>query len=189
LRTVLCGLRSGSRIGASLMANYRFSVMRHAKSDWYSGEQEDFLRPLSERGIRDARRMGRWMAEQDRLPEWIVCSPARRTRESLALFGEGAKVELSGRTEWVDALYGGSLEAILKVLGTQNRRQDLLLLGHNPGVEELIRYLVAELPRSRINKLFPTGAIYILETACRFDKLERGCASVVAHQRPKALAD
>jgi phosphohistidine phosphatase len=164
--------------------------MRHAKSDWYGGEHDDFLRPLSERGIRDAQRMGRWMAKDDRLPEWIVSSPARRARETLTLFAEGARVDLSDRTEWVDALYQSSLQVILDVLKTQKGRRNLMLLGHNPGVEELLGYLVTEIPQADgFRKRFPTGAIYILETACRFDELERGCADVVGHQRPKALVD
>ncbi len=147
------------------------------------------MRPLSKRGTRDARRMGRWMAEDDRLPEWILSSPARRARETLNLFAEGAKVDFSDRTEWVDALYHSSLEVIVNVLKTQKRRRNLMLLGHNPGLEELIGYLVAEIPQaSGSPKRLPTGAIYILEMTCRFDKLERGCANVVTHQRPKALA-
>ncbi len=163
--------------------------MRHAKSDLYSGEQEDFLRPLSERGARDACRMGRWMAEDDYLPEWILSSPARRARETLNLLAEGAKFNFGDRTEWVDALYLSSLDVILNVLKTQKRRRNLMLLGHNPGLEELIGYLVAEIPQESGFKMrFPAGAIYILEMACRFDKLERGCAKLVTHQRPKALA-
>lgn len=183
------GLRAGSRFRATLMTKNRLAVMRHAKSDLYSGEHEDFLRPLSERGARDARGMGRWMAQDDRLPEWILSSPARRARETLNLFAEGAKVDFGDRTEWIDALYLGSLEVIVNVLKTQKRHRNLMILGHNPGLEELIGYLVAEIPAaSEVKMRFATGAIYILEMACRFHKLERGCANVVTHQRPKALA-
>ena len=171
------------------MAKFRLAVMRHAKSDLYSGEHEDFLRSLSERGAGDARRMGRWMAEDDRLPEWILSSPARRARETLNLFTEGAKVDFGDRTEWIDALYLGSLEGIWHILKTHKRHRNLMILGHNPGLEELIGYLVAEIPEAGEFRIrFATGAVYVLEMACRFDKLERGCANVVTHQRPKALA-
>jgi phosphohistidine phosphatase len=172
------------------MTNARLLVMRHAKSDWYSGAGEDFLRPLSQRGVRDARRMGQWMAAETALPEWIVSSPSRRTRETLSLLSEGAETDLDGRTEWVDELYHSSLESILRVLKTQRERRDLMLLGHNPGVEELLNFLVEDCPQSAdFKKRFPTGAVFILETGRGFDALKPGCARVIAHQRPKALAE
>ena len=172
------------------MANSRLVVMRHAKSDWYSGAPEDFLRPLSERGLGDARRMGQWMAAEAILPEWIVSSPSRRTRETLSLFAEAAGTDLEVRTEWVDALYHSSLESILAVLKTQRQRRDLMVLGHNPGLQDLIDYLVDEGTQSpAFNKRFPTAAVCVLETPRRFDALKHGCARVTAHQRPKALAD
>ena len=164
--------------------------MRHAKSDWYSGASEDFLRPLSARGVRDARRMGQWMAAEAVLPEWIVSSPARRTRETLSLLADGAGTDLEACTEWVDALFHSSLESILAVLKTQRRRRDLMVLGHNPGLEELIDYLVDEFPRSaQFNTGVPTGAVCVFETEKRFDGLKRGCARIVLHQRPQALGD
>ena len=172
------------------MASSRLVVMRHAKSDWYSGAPEDFLRPLSERGLADARRMGQWMAAAAILPEWIVSSPSRRTRETLSLLAAGARIDLDGRTEWVDELYHSSLESILAVLKTQKQRRDLMVLGHNPGLQELIDYLVDECPQAAaFNKRFPTAAILVLETDQRFDALRHGCARVIAHQRPQALAD
>ncbi len=162
--------------------------MRHAKSDWYSGAPEDFLRPLSERGLADARRMGQWMAAEAILPEWIVSSPARRTRETLRLLAEGAATDLEVRTEWIDELYHSSLESILAVLKAQKRRRDLMLLGHNPGLEDLLDFLVDEWPpAAAFNKRVPTAGLFVLETGRRFDMLQPRCARITAHQRPKAL--
>lgn len=170
------------------MTGSRLLLMRHAKSDWYSGEAQDFLRSLSDRGVRDARRMGGWMAAEGVLPRRILSSPARRTRETLERLGEGAKTDLTDRTEWVDALYHSTLEVLLDVLSTQGEYQELMLLGHNPGLEELLGYLVGtRYATGDFNKQMPTGALYVLETTVPLDRLGRSSAKIVLHQRPKAL--
>lgn len=172
------------------MSGSRLLVMRHAKSDWFSGEGEDFLRPLSARGERDARRMGRWMAAEGLLPARILSSPARRTRETLALLGEGARADLGARTEWVDALYHSTLEVLLQELARRPDAAELMVLGHNPGLEELLVYLAgAKACRAAGAKVVPTGALYVLDLPGGFAALEAGSAAIVLHQRPRALAD
>lgn len=104
------------------MSAHRLSVMRHAKSDWHSGAAEDFLRPLSPRGWRDAARMGLWLVEQGLLPALIVSSPAVRTRETLDVLEQAAGVDLAQQTEWIDELYHGSLEGLLEILTGQQQR-------------------------------------------------------------------
>lgn len=172
------------------MTGSRLFVMRHAKSDWYSGAAEDFLRPLSDRGQRDARRMGRWMAAEGWIPARILSSPARRTRETLALLAEGAAVPLEARTEWVEALYLASLDDLLEVVKGQQTASALMLLGHNPGLEELVDYLAAGNPElQRHSKEMPTGALYVLDLPGPLDELGHGQAAITCHQRPKALDD
>ncbi len=168
----------------------RLVLMRHAKSDWYSGANDDFSRPLAERGIRDARRMGRWFALGGYLPDAILSSPSQRTRATLDLLGAGAGVALTGRTTWVDALYHSSLETLRDTLRRFPQRGSVMILGHNPGLEEFLRWLVpaADLPRDH-GKLFPTGAVYVLDTVGPISEVARGGARVVAHQRPKQLSD
>ena len=172
------------------MSAHRLSVMRHAKSDWYSAAADDFLHPLSPRGRRDAARMGRWLAEQGLLPAHIVSSPAVRTRETLDVLEQAAGVDLAQLTEWIDELYHGSLEALLDILTGQQQHPDLMLLGHNPGVEDLVRHLLPAAGRDRgFSKSFPTGAIYVLSYEASRAQLESGCAALVVHQRPKTLPD
>ena len=167
----------------------RLLLMRHAKSDWYSGEGDDFLRPLSDRGKRDARHMGRWLAQSGHLPAVILSSPSRRTRQTLDLVAEGAGVNLLARTDWRDVLYLASSAAIRTLLAHEYARDALMLLGHNPGLEELLAFLVGDSGvAAGFNKNFPTGAVYVLEMACGLDELSSACARVVAHQRPKALS-
>ena len=167
----------------------RLVLMRHAKSDWFSGEGDDFSRPLSERGIRDARRMGRWLAEGEYLPDAILSSPSRRTRQTLDLMADSLRLDLDARTEWLDELYHANVGSLRNVLRRLGARPAVMLLGHNPGLEELLAVLVDD---SRViashAKCFPTAAVYVLELACAWPEIKAGCARIVAHQRPKTLS-
>ena len=88
-------------------------LLRHAKSDWYSGVPGDFDRPLAARGRKDAPRVGKWMKKNGILPELILCSPAVRTRETpAAVIG---KVGV-GHIVHQDAIYGASLGALLRLV-------------------------------------------------------------------------
>lgn len=165
----------------------RLILMRHAKSDWFSGVQDDFLRPLNERGIRDARHMGRWLAREGLLSAHIVSSPARRTRETLEWVGDGAGADLLARTRFVSALYHSALHSLLSVLAAEASHTDLMLVGHNPGLEELLAYLIDDGASVEFNKLFPTGAVYVLEVDVDFGRLAPHCARIRFHQRPKLL--
>ncbi len=165
----------------------RLILMRHAKSDWTSGERDDFLRPLNERGIRDARRMGRWLAHERLLPTHIVSSPSRRTRETLERVSEGAEVDLQARTRFVPALYHSALHVLLNVLAEEAACHDLMLVGHNPGLEELLSYLAEDIAGVHTSKLFPTGAVYVLELDVDFSRLAPQAARIRFHQRPKLL--
>lgn len=170
------------------MPTARLLLMRHAKSDWSSGAQDDFERSLNERGVRDARRMGRWLADEAGLPATILSSPAQRTRDTLRLLGEGAGQPLDERTRFVDGLYLATAGGIREVMRAHAAGADLMVLGHNPGLEEFLDWLLpAGAPELDVAKPFPTAAIYVLAVATPLDALERGSARVVAHQRPKHL--
>ena len=163
--------------------------MRHAKSDWFSGDGDDFSRPLSDRGIREARQMGRWLLEGGYLPSTIVSSPARRTRQTLELVADGTGLDLDPRIEWQDELYhasAGTLRTLLRRVGPQRA---LMLLGHNPGLEELLAFLVDDdRMLGGYNKSFPTAAVYVLDLVGGFADAKAGCARIIAHQRPKMLS-
>lgn len=167
----------------------RLVLMRHAKSDWISGDGDDFSRPLSDRGIRDARQMGRWLLDSAYVPDSILSSPSQRTRQTLALMADGMALDLAARTEWLDELYHASVTTLRGVLRGLGSRPAVMVLGHNPGLEELLASLVAD-DRAIANhaKRFPTAAIYVLEVAGEWGDLKPGCAHILAQQRPKMLS-
>ncbi len=167
----------------------RLVLMRHAKSDWDGGDIDDFVRSLSDRGVRDARQMGRWLAFHGHLPERILSSPSRRTSETLALVGEGAGFELGARTEWRDELYHASAATLRNVLRRQGSLAAVMVLAHNPGLEELLAFLVDDdRAFGSYAKRFPTAGVYVLDVAGEWTSLRAGCARIVAHQRPKMLS-
>ena len=168
----------------------RLLLMRHAKSDWSSGEDEDFLRPLNQRGVRDARNMGRWLAAEGYLPDSVISSPSRRTRDTLRLLGEGAGLSLEPRVSWDDALYLAAVPALLAALRRHGRDSDVMVLAHNPGLEELLGWLLVDrAPVAAMGKVFPTGAVYVLEQEAPVSALTRGGSRIAAAQRPRQLSE
>jgi phosphohistidine phosphatase len=116
----------------------------------------------------------------------ILSSPARRTRQTLELIAEGTGLDLEPRTEWVDDLYHASAGTLRTRLRRTGSRRALMLLGHNPGLEELLAFLVDDDRRlGGYAKSFPTAAVYVLELDGEFADVKAGCARIVAHQRPK----
>jgi phosphohistidine phosphatase len=166
----------------------RLMLMRHAKSDWYSGEQEDFLRPLNERGVRDARHMGAWLVQAGYLPTAILSSPSRRTRDTLRYLAEGAGSSFSALTRFEPTLYLATVSEMRSALASCGIADGIMLMGHNPGMEEMLEWLVPPGELAGLDgKRFPTAACYVLDVAAPLQRLEYGCARVVAHQRPRNL--
>lgn len=167
----------------------RLVLMRHAKSDWLSGEGDDFARPLAERGIRDARHMGRWLLESGYVPEQVLSSSSRRTRQTLELMAESMGVDLASRTEWLDELYHASAAQLRQTLRRAAADRSVMMLGHNPGLEEFLALLVDDDRALGAHaKCFPTAAVYVLDVAGEWAEVKPGCARLVAHQRPRMLS-
>ncbi|WP_086722581.1 SixA phosphatase family protein [Streptomyces carpinensis] len=141
----------------------RLVVLRHAKSARPEGVA-DHDRPLAPRGRRDATAAGRALAEADWLPDLAVCSTALRARRTWDLasaqWGTPPPVRHDPR------LYAADVPALLEVVReTPSEVETLLLIGHNPGLEELVLHLAGDglddtLDRLRVK--FPTSAIAVL---------------------------
>lgn len=117
-------------------------ILRHAKSDWPPGVPDD-QRPLATRGRRDAPAAGRWLREHVPGPDLVVCSTAKRARQTWNLVGP----ELDGDPEvrHEERLYGASpttLAVLARELPAEART--VLFVGHNPGLEEFVSLLSGE---------------------------------------------
>ncbi len=143
----------------------RLMLLRHAKSDWPAG-LPDLDRPLAPRGREAAPRMGAYLAAEGLLPDLALVSPARRTRETFALV-EPHLGSPESRTE--PRIYEAPAERLLEVVReAPPEALALLLVGHNPGFEDLARRLVGHGDRyafARMSAKFPTAGLAVIDFA------------------------
>ena len=111
----------------------RLVLMRHAKSSWASGAVDDHARPLNDRGLRDAPRMGAALAERGWTPQIVVSSDARRTRATWEAMQEPLGLA-DLEPEWMEDLYLAGLRELRRhIIRWDDALQTGLALGHNPG--------------------------------------------------------
>jgi phosphohistidine phosphatase len=165
-------------------------LLRHAKSDWGDPGLDDHDRPLAPRGERAATVMGVHYAQQQYQPTLVLCSSARRTRQTL----ETLLPHLPGDPELVveQRIYlascGQLLSRLQEICDGQSR---VLLVGHNPGIADLARTLAGSGERASLRRLaarFPTAA----SAVCGFDlecwrDLAPGSGRLLAYVTPKEL--
>ncbi|WP_329052880.1 histidine phosphatase family protein [Amycolatopsis sp. NBC_01488] len=149
-------------------------VLRHAKSAWPEGV-DDHERPLGPRGLRDAPKAGRWLREHGHVPGLVLCSTARRTRETWALVA--GELPEPPPVRYDDELYGGDLLAVARRTSSDVTR--LALVGHEPSVSELTDRLAGAGAVDR----FPTGAIAVFAVDGEWGTLE--AAPLVGFFRPR----
>lgn len=137
-------------------------LLRHAKSSWDDPGLDDFDRPLAERGLKAAQSMGRELAAREWLPDLALVSSALRTRDTWRLVA--AELPAHPQVAFAKALYGASAADILsKIRQADPSRDSLLVVGHNPGLEDLARQLAGPgseaKARKKLEEKFPTTAL------------------------------
>mgnify|MGYP005839873253 CR=1 FL=1 len=164
----------------------RLTLIRHAKSSWDDASLPDFDRPLGQRGLRDAPRIGAHLARSAPLPEKIISSPALRAIATARLVApEIAYPE--DRIELEPRLYAASLQQLLDVLhGFEDNAQQIMIFGHNPGLERLARYLDPSFVGDGAK--FPTCGVARMELAAsHWKQVTNGCAQKTEFIYPKTL--
>jgi phosphohistidine phosphatase len=120
-------------------AQRQLVILRHAKSAWPDGVP-DRHRPLNRRGRADASAAGRWLRDEIGRLDAVVCSPAERTRQTLALVAD--ELDNPPDPRFDDRIYGAPPTALLAVVRElPDTAGTALLIGHNPGVQELVALL------------------------------------------------
>ncbi|MFF0476563.1 SixA phosphatase family protein [Streptomyces sp. NPDC004284] len=165
-------------------------VLRHAKSAWPEGVA-DQDRPLGPRGLRDAPAAGSFLAENGLLPDLTLCSPARRARQTWEL--TATELDRPVPTRHDPRLYGADAPELLDVLhDVPDEVAALLLVGHNPGLEELILLLAAKAvgdALDRVRTKFPTSAIAVLTWSGTWTDLRPGEALLTDFAIPRGARD
>jgi phosphohistidine phosphatase len=165
----------------------RLILLRHAKSDWPDVPDRD--RPLAKRGKRDAPVVGRWLHDQGYLPEIVICSAARRTRETWDLVA--AELGGSPSVTFEPRAYAASALTLLYLVRELPAAcHSALLIGHNPGVSELASTLIEaagdDAPGTP-GLRFPTAAVAVMEFSGGWAGLSLAGARLVAYTTPADL--
>lgn len=165
----------------------RLYLLRHAKSAWDDPALRDRERPLAPRGRKAARRVGRWAKKHGVRPQLVVCSNAVRAQQTLQIVRPG----LGDPTVWVEVtLYAASAETLLsRVRALPEEIDAAMLVGHNPGLMELLLLLAVQGPlRDRARKNLPTGALALLENDVgRWADVSPGAARLTMFILPREL--
>jgi phosphohistidine phosphatase len=121
----------------------RLLILRHAKSSWADSSQDDWQRPLNERGRRDAPLAGEWLRKRALLPDAIITSDAVRARTT----AQAVATALGHARDIIThpSLYHAKPEDVFDVLhDVAGNARTVLIVGHNPGLEELVHQLTGE---------------------------------------------
>jgi len=145
----------------------RLMLLRHAKSEKGDPGMQDRDRSLNGRGREDAPRIGAYMAHHALIPAASLVSPARRTRETFE--GVAAAWPAPCPVHYIDRLYNATPDAIVKAIKDADRStQVLLVVGHNPGLHDAARLLIASgsvEARERLNEGLPTSGLAVIDFA------------------------
>ena len=131
-------------------------IMRHAKSSWDDAAMSDFERPLNERGLKTAPLMGEYIRENQPQSDSIVSSPAERAKQTAHIVKKSAQIE--SEIIFNEKIYEASVGRLLEVIGEQPETvKSILLVGHNPGLEGLVKLTTGE------THAMPTAALAIVD--------------------------
>jgi len=162
--------------------------MRHGKSDW-SVPVDDFNRPLTRRGRRAVRLMADWLRTHELTPELVIASPAARAAETCDKVRKRLHLN-TGQVVWDPRLYEANQADLVTVLrGIDSDIGRALVIGHNPGLELLLDYLVPRLVKAGDGKLLPTAAIARLGLGASWRDIDRHCGVLRALVRPRDLTE
>jgi phosphohistidine phosphatase len=119
-------------------------LLRHAKSSWKDDTLDDFDRPLKTRGLGDAQLMGKLMRQREIGLDLVISSSAERARQTaqLVLMSAGLQAEI----KYDDRIYEAGMRRLLTLISRlDNQTGSVMLVGHNPGFEELLKTLTGEI--------------------------------------------
>jgi len=168
----------------------RLMLLRHAKSDRSAPGAVDRDRPIEARGKEAAPRIGTYMARHGLMPDLVVCSPARRTRETWSL--AAAAFSKPPSVTFEERVYNATANTLLQVARkTANDVHSLLIIGHNPGLQDLAALLIASgdvEARERLHEKFPTAGLVVIDFAYDdWQKLHRQAGRLDRFVTPRSL--
>jgi phosphohistidine phosphatase len=163
-------------------------LLRHAKSSWENPQLADHDRPLAPRGRRATNLIAEHLSRELIAPALVLCSSARRARETLERIAPALGKQVAVRIE--RDLYAGSEHQLLdRLRAVSDDAASVMLIGHNPAVEQLAITLASSGEKvAIIERKYPTGALATLEFSGSWRELGPGGGELTAFVTPKDLA-
>ena len=153
-------------------------LLRHAHAEPAAPGQADLDRPLSAEGLAEAEAAGRWLAENKLVPDCILCSPSRRTRETL----EAVLAAIGYVDQRIEpSIYEATPGTLISLADTHGEADRLMLVGHNPGLEQTVALLADG--QSGDFRGMPAGGVAVLSLPADA-ALEPGVATLAAFWWP-----
>jgi phosphohistidine phosphatase len=165
----------------------RLYLLRHAKAGWAAPGMRDFDRPLDAAGRSDAAAIGAAMRDRDYVPDMTLCSNARRARETLE--NVAGKTD-TGRIVFMDELYGADAAGYLDLIREKGQAGSLLVIGHNPMMEDLAMAVSGDgdrTSRATLDHGFPTAALAVIRFDGTLANAARGSGYLEAFLTPADL--
>lgn len=169
----------------------RLTLLRHAKSDWDDPVERDFDRPLNRRGEKAALLVGQFARNRKMKFDRLVASPATRVVQTLDTFLDGYGNPLE--PHWDRRIYLASVATLMDVIrDLPDTANNVIMAGHNPGLEELILELVpddgASPLREDVEVKFPTASLAVMDLAIdHWAEVRQDTATLVSFTRPRDL--
>jgi phosphohistidine phosphatase len=163
-------------------------ILRHAKADRDSESGQDFDRPLADRGWRDAQAVGREARSRGFEPDAILSSAAVRAAETVKAFARGyGPVE----AKFEDCIYNAPFDRLIEIVSAAtDSAEQLMIVGHNPGLQELAR-LLEDGPGDHADRLtdgLPTAGFVAIELNVEhWNEVRERCGRVTAMIVPREL--
>lgn len=164
------------------------TLLRHAKSGWDDPVARDFDRPLNPKGQRAAQAMGRHMKAEGLGFDSVIASPAARVVETLEQVGQGYGSDLA--PAWDQRIYLASAATLLDIVHElPDAAETALMVGHNPGLEELVLGLVpGGALRGDVEAKFPTASLAEIHFEVEhWREVQPGKGELVRFTRPRDL--
>ncbi len=176
-------------------------LLRHAKSAWPQ-DTPDHDRPLAPRGYRDAPAVGRWLRRAGSTPDYILCSTARRARETWELVQQ--ELHAWPAVVFVPEIYAASMPGLLDLVRRlEPATRAVVIVGHDPALPELALALAGQdrpddrrtsvlasaMAIDRMREKFPTGAVAVLKVTGPWSELAPGRARLTSFVTPREMHD
>jgi phosphohistidine phosphatase len=161
------------------------TIVRHAKAKQSERFTVDFDRPLASKGLKQIPRIAQALARLKAKPEWIISSPATRARQTAE--GLAERLDLVDRLVWEDAIYEASAPELLSILqATPDTVDHAVIVGHNPGMEDLVSGLTTG--DNRLNlRLTTAGVAYLQLEIFQWKQLRWGSGELRLLLAPSVL--